>query len=372
MNAAWIQSHLPTLYHLVCRLQVWTTRRSSWRISTWWPSDSRSAKQQSLLRLLVFAHRQRIDPASLVANLASEHRGVYRWRLRQLAQRLAEGTAVIDALERTPDVLSDETVLAIRYAGQTGTLNVVGQSLIDRDTETAEQATRSMTATMVYCFGMLLAFGSLLTFLLIAILPQNMRIYQDFQLRPPSAASQLIAVSSFIFDHGPVLMMTALLLAWLCCSPTSRRFFRRNIASRWFSSSEYTRSVHLLRLFALTTKSGRPLTSALSSLGRYHFDAGIRNKLLYARNEIEQGTEAWAALAKTHLLSSQEALSLAALSRETQAWGLNRLADERQQRIDRRRQRRADRTRTLVILGFAAIVLWLCFAFLDPLAKMLA
>ena len=76
-------------------------RAARWRLSTWWLSDTLDAMQHSLLRILAVAHRERLELAPLVANLAEEHRGRYRRRLRRLARRLNEGTALVDALEQT-------------------------------------------------------------------------------------------------------------------------------------------------------------------------------------------------------------------------------------------------------------------------------
>ncbi len=84
------------------------TARSTWRISVFWLPDLRSSVQRSLLRLLHVAHVERLALAPLVHALALEHRGGNRRRLRRLAFRLAGGMPLIEALEQTPDALSDE------------------------------------------------------------------------------------------------------------------------------------------------------------------------------------------------------------------------------------------------------------------------
>ena len=47
---------------------------------------------------------------------------------------------------------------------------------------------------------------------------------------------------------------------------------------------------------------------ASSTLARYHFDPAIRNKLLFVRNEVEQGADTWQSMATVGLLSTSEVL----------------------------------------------------------------
>ena len=95
----------------------------TWYLSPWWRIDSTTAKQNSLFQLLSIAHTERLDHVSLIDSFAREHRGWYRRRLMQLAKRLRTGCPMIVAIEQTPDVLSDDQVLALRFASQSGSLS---------------------------------------------------------------------------------------------------------------------------------------------------------------------------------------------------------------------------------------------------------
>ena len=84
---------------------------SSWRMVRVWIGDRREAIGLSLLRLAAIAHRERLDLAPLVRNLSLEHRGSSRRRLNSLATRLNAGSTLVDALEQSQELLSDEQVL---------------------------------------------------------------------------------------------------------------------------------------------------------------------------------------------------------------------------------------------------------------------
>jgi len=152
---------------------------SRWRISAWFSGDTADDRQRSLLRMLAAAHQQRLDPMVLVDNLASEHRGAYRRRLKRLARRLREGMSLIDALEQTPDVLSDETVLAIRFATQCGTPDSSYSRLIAGRDETDNRVQQAAGHTTMYA-SIIGVFAVLVVmFQMLFILPTLLKIWRD-------------------------------------------------------------------------------------------------------------------------------------------------------------------------------------------------
>ena len=153
-----------------------------WRLSTWWPSDALESMQHSLLQILSVAHRERLDVTPLVANLAEEHRGRYRRRLRRLALRLADGTPLVDALEQTPDVLKDEDVLAIRFASQIGTLGPMYDSLLSDSADHDNRASTVRRQAFIYSFFTLCILVLAIFFLVTFILPTLKKITEEFGL----------------------------------------------------------------------------------------------------------------------------------------------------------------------------------------------
>ena len=123
---------------------------------------------------------ERLDVTPLVANFAEEHRGNYRNRLRRLALRLADGTPLVDALEQSPDVLSDEAVLAIRFATQTGTLSPTYRYLVENHDATTDRVQSNLRQTFYYSVGTLLILVLSLSFLIVFIVPTIAAVREEF------------------------------------------------------------------------------------------------------------------------------------------------------------------------------------------------
>ena len=274
-------------------------------------ADTWAAKQRSLLRVLSAAVAERIEFAPLVLNLAADHRGRYRRRLYRLARRLASGTPLVDALEQTPDVLSDSQVLALRFGSQSGTLAQSLQNLLDDRNTLADRAFARLRQAKFYFVFVLMIGGVVLSFWLMKIAPEMHKIFDDFDLELPEVTRLVIEVSRVFVNYWWAFALAFLAVAWVFKSGRTRRYFRRNHSSRLLRPILQLRSANLLMLLAVALKAGRPMPGAVSTLARYHFDRTIRNKLLFVRNEIEQGADLWASLAETRLLSNDESQAIA-------------------------------------------------------------
>lgn len=343
-----------------------------WRASTWWPSDTSGSMQASLIQLLALAHRERLDAAPLVANLAEEHRGRYRRRLRRLAKCLAEGTSAVDALEQTPEALTDEDVLAIRFGTQTGTLDATYQSLLADSQADDDRASTTLRQTIVYSILTLIVLGLAISFLLTFIFPTLRMIHDEFGLVEKHPFYRVFLVmTDWLARHTQLLLLTIVIVAFLFWSIPSRRFLRRVLADRLTRGIAQSRSGQLLQLLSIAVEAGRPIPAAISTLARYHFDPCIRQKLLFARNEIEQGTDAWESLVEAGLLSREESVAIAtASSTPSRAWTIEQLARRKSDQFSQRRGTRMQWLQPLVTFAFAAIVLIVAGAMIGYLAQM--
>ena len=128
-----------------------------------------------------------------------------------------------------------------------------------------------------------------------------------------------------------------------------------------------------MNLLSVSLRAGRPLAGALSTLARYHYDTLIRHKLLFVRNEIEQGADIWESMATARLLSTQESRALdCSTSSETRAWSMNQLAKLRRDQVSGRLELFTMILQVVVILMLAAAVLLVALACLSPLVEMVS
>ncbi len=345
---------------------------SPWLMAPWWPADTLASKQRSLLRILSVAAAERLEVAPLVACLAMEQRGRYRRRLRRLAQRLAARTSLADALELTPGVLSDEQILAIRFGDQSGTLSATLANLLKAEHQAAMQVSIRLQQTVFYVGITITILILMLSFLMIKIVPSFQAIFDDFQLGLPNMTIVLIGISNFAVNYWFLIALPLLAVVWVFRSETSRRFFRRVLSSRVVRPIAALRSADLLDLLSVTLRSGRPLTGALSTLARHHFDSFIRHKLLFVRNEVEQGADVWHSMATARLITPAEAQALkCSTSVESRAWTMVRLAGLKRSRVAGQIDVGVNLLQPLITLMLAGTVLFIALACLSPLWQLI-
>lgn len=351
------------------RLPIWPL--PLWVGTPWWPADTLASKQHALLLVLSVAISERLDVVPLVESLAKEHRGRYRRRLYRLARRMAAGTSLADALEQTPGALSDEQMLAIRFGIQSGTLSEVLQSLVDQREQTMNPISHRLRQIGFYGTFVSVLFLLVLSFIMVSIIPSWHRIMADFSLDTTAPLRLLTGISNAMAEMWPLIFLSLLFCVWLIKSEFSQRFFRRRVLSRLFKPIAQLRSASLLNLLAVAQQAGRPLPATLSTLARYHYDSLIRHKLLFVRNEVEQGANLWKSLVKARLLSHAESRALASsTSADSTVWTLRHLANWKRNRVARRFDVYVDFLMPIVILLMASVVLLMALATLTPLIEM--
>ncbi len=349
--------------------RIWSSG-PTWYIVTFF-GDKLASHQRSLLRLLAVAHREQLETAPLVHYLADEHRGRYRWRLRRLAKHLDAGTPLIEALEQTPDALNDDTVLALRFGTQSGALQSTCESLLPENPISSD-LDKSHTHAWAYWVILSISIGLMLLFLMTFIAPTFKVMFNEFGLQLPTPLKVLIAICDLVGHYAALWVFALIVLCGLLWSSAARRFFRRTIAPLVMQPLALKRTAELLKLLALSVDAGRPMTGALSTLARYHFDGRVRQRLLFARNEIEQGVESWNCLADANILTPQQAHSLAsAPSNQIRAWTLRKLATAKLNTAQRRLSIGLAIAQPIVVLIFAAIVLFIFISFFSVLTLMI-
>lgn len=308
-----------------------------------------------------------------MACLSTEHRGSYRRRLRRLAQRLATGMTLADALEQTPGALSDGQILAVRFGDQSGTLPATLASLLETDNQAGARITWRLRQLTFYSTITMSIFILILSFLMVKVVPSFQAIFADFELELSQPLKLLIRISITVVNYWYLFLLVLLGLVWLVRSETSRRFFRRKVWSRIMPPIARLRSADLLDLLSDTLRTGRPLSGAFSTLARYHYDSFVRQKLLFVRNEVEQGADVWNSMATVHLLSPAEARALEnSTSTESRAWTMQRLAQLKRDQVSRQIDVFLNLLQPLFVLLMAGLVLFVAVACLSPLFNLIS
>lgn len=353
--------------------QAWRAIGPRWYVSSLWPCDSLESKQYSLLNLLAVAHTERLDPKPVIQAMACEHRGLYRRRLTLLAKRLEKST-LVQALEKTPDALSEDVVLAIRFGSQSGTLTSTYDQLKATEKPQMDVLRATQRSAKVYLVAIAIAICVVLPFMMFFIAPTFRKMWDDFGRSPEIGWSlkSLMQVCFLIAEYFLWVCVSCIALAWLVWSSASQRFFRRHIADRFFRPNAMMRSARLFRMLSIAVESGRPLSGSLSTLAKYHFDSNIRHRLLLARNELEQGGDDWSSLVDARFITPKEFEAIhSSDSSRVRSWMLCRMASVKLETAHQRVLMRSAILQPLAILLFAGIVLWICFSFFSFITNLI-
>lgn len=356
-----LNASFPTFSYFIAQLE---RIGPAWYLSPWWRSDSTRAKQNSLLQLLSIAHSERLDHISLIDSFAREHRGWYRRRLKQLAKRLGSGCPVIVAIEQTPDVLSDDHVLALRFASQSGSLSQTFHQLVRTQDSQLDETKAAWRNLFTYWAVTLLVLASITLYLMMRIAPMHSQILTEFGIQRSMPFLFLKSSFDLLCDNIPVALAVVFFIAMLFFSSTSRRFFRRVVAPNFTIAPKTRRSSFLLHLLSISSAAGRPMSGTLSTIAKYHYDKNIRQRLLLARNEIEQGVDEWQSLSDAELITTAEARALVASpDNQSRAWLLERLALAKTERACQSSSTMLAFAHPVAILLLGCIVLFIFIAF---------
>lgn len=337
-----------------------------------WPRPVSRAQRRALLRLIALAAEENLPLAPLIEKWAEDERGWQRKRLRRLAALLKNGRALPDAIEEVTGVLADEDLLAIRFDSQMGTRTASVRQLLDRGELTASSSAREIRSDLVSYVSSAFCAFILIAIIHLRIVPVFQKILQEFSLAQPPALTWSIRTANALVSLWWVFAILCLLAGWCLVSTRTGRFVRHAIFERWFRSLRELYAADVLKKLQVAITAGRPIPGVLSTLARYHFAPVVRNKLLYVRNEVEQGADVWHSMKAVDLLSPAEARLLRTSERVgNRSWVLGQLAAVKQTRTRRRWAAASQLVLPLLVFVLGVVVLTQALTVFAPLVRLM-
>ncbi|MEM9364781.1 MAG: type II secretion system F family protein [Planctomycetota bacterium] len=342
-------------------------------------------QQGQLLELLRDSEALPGRLSSWLDSLAQDSSPRFRPGLYALSDRITRGMHVVDALEQCPAALTPEATFWLRVGTNTGTSDRILEHLIAASRNTAQIRTFSAWSKQhfAYIVLMLLLLLVVTSFLATFIFPTLEKLREE--LAPPSVPDASMRLMEWT-GQLPVFLAAAFVVAFgiLLMRLMPRRWralvFDRTGSSRFGrwrslieSSDPETRTVlPLLNLIAIVIQSGRPVSSVLECVARYHPSRNLQHRVRQVHavtgGSPQDEVGAWMSLQALGLLTPLEARSLQASDDPSlQAWILRYVT--RQKLLGR--FRRADTlgqsawlVLLLLIAGFVTATTTVVFTFL--------
>ena len=334
-------------------------------------------RQSSLLMVLATGLGDSTSLLSGLKALAMESSSPWSDKINQLRYLIEQGQTLSEALTSATGLVPEATLLAIRVGEQTGTLRQVlaeeARQLMNQSASCSPaQPMFSTTLAWLLTVGMIAL--SLVSFIMIFIVPKYKKIFADFGVELPPLTVTLIGASDFGMKYGllTVLPMMSCMLAasaylvWAQLQRLSsgRIVFSEHVPRFW--------TPIMLRLLSITVAAGESLNDAVHAMHTQLRPGKAGARLSAVRQEINAGNDCWISLQNNGFLRRRDVAFLESAAKTHHLdWGLIHLA----RTIDRRRDRWAQRLITfiqpLVVLLMGLVVAFVCVALFLPLIKLL-
>ena len=337
-----------------------------------WRRPATIAQRRALLRLIAVAGEQNLPLVPLIESWAEDERGFQPARLRKLAAILKSGRSLPDAIEEISGILQDEDLLAIRFDSQMGTRTAAVRQLLSHNDFESHNPKQQVRGDLIYIVTVVFVTLVVVPFMHLKIVPVFQKIMQEFSTEVPSAFVWSIQAARIFVSLWWVFVLAGLAIGWCLVSTKAGRFVRHSVLDRWLRSLRELQAANVLRKLEIATAAGRPIPGALSTLARYYFAPPVRHKLLFVRNEVEQGADVWQSMAAVDLITPPELRLLKTTERVgNRAWVLGQLAAVKTARTQRRLAFLAQWMLPALVLLLGLIVLSQALMVFQPLVRMI-
>jgi general secretion pathway protein F len=316
-----------------------------------------------------------LEEALLAVAQQSEKPAVQRV-VTAVRARVVEGRPLAEALGEFPKVFPEIYRATVTAGEQSGRLDTVLERLADY-TENRDQLRQRILGALLYPIVLTVMCIVIIAGLLTYVVPQVVTVFESGKTALPLLTRMLLAVSDFLRDVGPWLLLISVLgvivfLRWVK-DPAARRkvdalLLRLPLSGRLvrgFNTARFTRT------FSILTGSAVPVLEALRIAGGVIGNLPMRDAVAAAAERVREGAPIGRSLAvgklfppmTVHLISSGE--SSGRLEEM-----LERAASNQERELDGLLTALVGLLGPLLIVGMGVFVLLIVFAMLMPIFEM--
>jgi type II secretory pathway component PulF len=328
-------------------------------------------RQYALLWLLTVSAERSMPLAPAVAALARERGGRFGQRARRLVELLDGGVPLPNALERVGGLMPPRALSMVRVGYESGALAPALRQAAEAS-DLNEPIWLGLIGHLSYVL-LVPTFGvMMLVFIMLKIMPQFQKIFQDFDTSLPPMTQMLISGANlyahywYLFPFpllGLVLLAYAMMRYWGWTDwdlPGAARLVRR------YDSAQ------VLDSLSLVARQQRPLSEGIASLAQSYPKRDIRRRLQRAEADIRGGRDWCESLRARGLIKAADLAILQAAQRVGNlAWALHEMAESARRRLAYRLQAIIQITFPLVVVFLGLMVMFIVVALFLPLIALI-
>lgn len=336
-----------------------------------------AARLALLLRQLAVLVRAGLPLEEALAALAEQdRRAAERGLLLAMRARLMEGRSLAQAMGEFPRAFAELIRAAVAAAEEAGRLPEVLERLADLS-ERRSRLLRRIAAALSYPILLMIVAFAVVIGLLTQVVPEVTQVFAGLGGELPAPTRALLALSSALERHGPMLLLSLLAIAALLLAlarhPRLKPVMERALLA--FPGVGVLRrrmaAARLTRTLAVLAEAKVPLLEAMQ-LARGTLPAGLlRERFDLAIQRVREGGSLSRALAATDLLPLVAMRLIAGGERSGRlSEMLDRAAEEQENDLDILFESAAALVGPLAILAIGALVLFIVLAILMPIFEL--
>jgi type II secretory pathway component PulF len=328
----------------------------------------RDVERRSLLWTLMLAAEREIPLETAARAFAEERHDFIGRRTLDLAEYLEAGLPLALALKRARLLSPPAVMLAAELGQQTGNLGGALRQALGQSDD-SEGILRSVAERAFYLVFLVFFAFTVLSFLMLKIVPVFQKIFEDFDCGLPVATILLVSVARFFCMYWPLVLLGAAMVLFVVVrslsyyTGSSPRYLP-GLTSMWHRTD---RSL-VMRWLALAVRQNRPLPDMMRLIAGYLTRRGLRRKMERAIKRLDQGSEWTECLFRAGLILRSEAAVFQSAQRAGNlAWALEEMAESSVRRSVYRFRAVTNLAFPAVFLALGGSVGFIVFGILTPL-----
>ena len=320
------------------------------------------------------------DASTLISGLkALSAESSFPWgnRISHLLSLLEQGQQLSEALTSVNGLLPEQTLIAIRVAEETGTLRQALSEEANRlmsQTGAGSPVRPTLGGTIVWMMAIAVLMMSILSFLMVFIIPKFKKIFEDFGTELPEMTELLIL--QFDTAYG-MWMVTALPVF---CTIVFCAFYFLYWRLRWLTTGRVFLAEHfprhwtplILRMLSLTAATSHAFGNTIHCILKELRPGRAATRLSSVRMRISAGEDILDAMLAEGFLHSREVLFLQSARRTHHIdWGMLHVSRTMERRRSRWLQVLPTLLQPMAVIAVGLLVGFVAIAMFLPIIKLI-